>query len=294
VPSAVTGSLSIVAALLVLAVWLTSVANHPRYGEEGSGYRAILAEVGAQAGEDDLLLTIAPYHYQIPMNWLGGIYPSGLPIIGYATDSVVHAEAVAVLTDRLQRHTQIWFVTAGLPPADPANLVEHWLAEHAYKADDRWFDDFRLLRYGTPATLHGAPVHPLDVSLRDDQNHVTLLATQRSAAAARSVPLPVEIHYRVETVVDPLRWFVQLLGPDGRLIAQVDTAPLDGYGAFTELPAGAEAIERVALILPAGLAAGDYQLIAGIYNPSVEGSPRLRSETESDFVDLGRVAVTEE
>jgi hypothetical protein len=130
--------------------------------------------------------------------------------------------------------------------------------------------------------------------LRDAQNHVTLLATQRPAAAVSSVPLPVEIHYRVEAVVDPLRWFVQLLGPDGRLIAQVDTAPLDGYSAFTDLPAGAEAFERVALILPAGLAAGDYQLIAGIYNPSVEGGPRLRSETESDFVDLGRVAVTAE
>jgi hypothetical protein len=282
---------AIVLCLLVLAIWLTSVADHPHYGREGVGYRAILAEVGAHAGDGDLLLTIAPYHYQIPMNWFGGIYPGGLSIIGYATDSVVHAKAVEVLARRLQSHPQIWFVTAGLPPADPSNHVERWLAKHAYKADDRWFADFRLVRYGTPATLEGAPVRPLGVTLSDAQNRVALSGVQKPAVVASGAPLPVEIHYQAAVAADPLRWFVQLLGPEGQLVAQVDMAPLHGYSAFPELVTGVEAVERVALILPAALAAGEYQLIAGIYNPTVDGTPRLRSETNQDFVDLGRVVV---
>ena len=79
------------------------------------------------------------------MNW----YDGELPIFGYATDSMDHAEAVNVLSRAVAGHEGIWFVTAGLPPADPANSVERWLADRAYKATDGWYDDFRLMRYGT-------------------------------------------------------------------------------------------------------------------------------------------------
>jgi hypothetical protein len=103
--------------------------------------------------------------------------------------------------------------------------------------------------------------------------------------------LPVEIHYRVEGATDPLRWFVQLLGADGAPVALLDTAPLDGYVAFPDLPVDAELVERAGLALSPILAAGEYRLVAGIYNPSVEGAPRLRTDQNADFLDLGMVIV---
>ena len=92
-------------------------------------------------------------------------------------------------------------------------------------------------------------------------------------------------------VVDPLRWFVQLLGPNGMPVALLDTAPLDGYVAFPDLPAGQLMVERAGLALPPDLAAGDYRLIAGLYNPAREGSPRLQSGAGGDFLELGTVSV---
>jgi hypothetical protein len=272
---------------ILIAVWLTAVGQHPLYGEPGRGYRAILAEVEAEARTDQALVTVAPYHYQIPMNWFDG----GLPIFGYAADSTDHAEAVAVLEDALHSHPQIWYVTAGLPPSDPNNLVERWLAEHAYKADDRWFDDFRLVRYATAAALASTPIRPTDGMLTDASNWVRIDAVRAPSTIPAGTTLPVEIHYRVEGTTDPLRWFVQLLGADGAPVALLDTAPLDGYAAFPDLPVDAELVERAGLALSPALAAGEYRLVAGIYNPSVEGAPRLRTDQNADFLDLGMVIV---
>jgi hypothetical protein len=104
--------------------------------------------------------------------------------------------------------------------------------------------------------------------------------------------LPVEITFRLSDVnpVD-LRWFVQLLRPEGFPVALMDTAPEDGYVAFSTLPANAELVERTGLALPENLPAGRYEVIAGLYNPSLEGQPRLRAQDGSDFVRLGVVVV---
>jgi hypothetical protein len=272
--------------IILIAVWLTSVGRHPHYGEPGRGYRAILAEIEAEASADQALITVAPYHYQIPMNWFDG----GLPIFGYAADSIVHAEAVNVLSAGLTAHPQFWYVTAGLPPADPNNLVERWLADHAYKADDRWFDDFRLVRYGTMAALADAPIRPVDATLTDATNQVAINGVRAPSTIPAGTTLPVEIHYRAEGVVDPLRWFVQLLGADGAPVALLDTAPLDGYVAFPDLPTG-DLVERAGVALSPRLAAGDYRLVAGIYNPAAEGAPRLQTDQNADFLDLGTVII---
>ena len=107
---------------------------------------------------------------------------------------------------------------------------------------------------------------------------------------ARQV-LAVDLHFRLmKLATHDLRWFVQMLGPDGIPVAMLDTGPLDGYTGFTGLPVGEELTEKAGLALPADLPAGDYRLIAGLYNPSVEGSPRLRSEAGGGCVDVVQLA----
>ncbi len=99
--------------------------------------------------------------------------------------------------------------------------------------------------------------------------------------------MAVDLHFRLtEPATHDLRWFVQMLGPDGIPVAMLDTGPLDGYTTFSALPAGEELTEKAGLALPADLPPGDYRLIAGLYNPGVEGSPRLRSETGEDALTL--------
>ncbi|MCB0114706.1 MAG: hypothetical protein KDD84_11470, partial [Caldilineaceae bacterium] len=284
-PNVKSPALAVVAVLVVVAVWLTAAGTHPIYA--APGYRAILDEVTMVAGDDDALVTIAPYHYHIPMNWFG----RGLPIFGYATDSMDHAETAAVLTAALADHPQIWFVTAGLPPADPNNTVERWLADQAFKADDRWFDDFRLVRYATDRALGDAQVRPLAETLTNDANRVDVTGARLPASAAAGTTLPVAIHFRVAEVSAPLRWFVQLLAADGAPVALLDTAPLDGYASFAELPVGVDLVERAGLALPPDVLSGEYRLVAGIYDPTREGAPRLQTQGGGDVLDLGTVQI---
>ncbi len=69
-----------------------------------------------------------------------------------------YPEAQQVMARTLDEYDLIWFVTGGLPPNDPENTLERWLADNAYKAFDMWYGDFRLLAYGNadkPRGCHG-------------------------------------------------------------------------------------------------------------------------------------------
>jgi hypothetical protein len=104
--------------------------------------------------------------------------------------------------------------------------------------------------------------------------------------------LPIEITYRLaDQNMDDLRWFVQLLRPEGYPAALLDTGPEDGYVPFSALPAGRELVERAGLLLPDNLPPGRYELIAGLYNPAQQGAPRLQTADGTDFVRLGSVVV---
>lgn len=280
-------------AALVIAVWIGDSSRDPVYGLPDQGYRAILAEVCSEAQPGDAMITIAPYKYHIPMNWMGGRCQQSIPLFGYATDSIAHAETERVLSRLLQVYRRIWFVTDGLPANDAANTVERWLAEVAYKADDRWFAEYRLVRYATPLNMSNAQRNSLDLFLTDPDSHLVTLSAARAPGEGRPGEiLPVEINYQLDAPVTVhLRWFVQLLTPEGAAVALLDTAPSQGYAAFPTLPTGEPLVEKAALQLPNTLPPGRYRLIAGLYNPDAPDPKRLSLPNGQDHVELGVVHV---
>jgi hypothetical protein len=292
-PSVPVRALALLLPMLLMTVWLGEVGRNPHYGDPESGYRAILSEICRLADGDEALVTIAPFAYQIPMNWLGTECDGTLPIYGYATNSMEFPEADKALSKVLEEHNRVWFVTGGLPPNDPENTVERWLATHAYKSNDIWYGDFRLLDYATPTQLRNAPLTPLNVALvGTGTSQITVSAARVSSLSQPGRVLPVEIYYRLAAQnVDDLRWFVQLLRPEGYPVALLDTGPEDGYLPFSALPPNIELVERAGLLLPDNLPPGRYELIAGLYNPAQEGAPRLRAADGSDFVRIGFVVV---
>jgi hypothetical protein len=206
---------------------------------------------------------------------------------------MTHVEAETALRKLLEEHNRIWLVTGGLPPNDPENTVERWLAAHAYKANDEWYEDYRLLDYATVTQLRNAPLTPLNVNMvGSGTSEVTIVAGRVSSLSQPGRVLPVEIFYRLQdrNVVD-LRWFVQLLRPEGYPAALLDTAPDDGYVPFSALEPNVELVERAGLLLPDNLPPGRYELIAGLYNPMQDGAPRLRAPDGSDHVRIGFVVV---
>jgi hypothetical protein len=292
-PSVPVRGLAILLPLLLIAVWIGEVGHNPHYGDPERGYRAILRDVCQQANGDGVLVTIVPFAYQIPMNWLGTECRTTIPIYGYATNSMEFDETDKALRQVLEKYNRLWFVTGGLPANDPENTVERWLATHAYKANDSWYEDYRLLDYGTPTQLRNSPLTPLNVTLVGaGTSQITISAAKVSSLSQPGRVLPVEIYYRLaHENSDDLRWFVQLLRPEGYPAALLDTSPEDGYLPFSALPANTEVVERAGLFLPDNLPPGRYELIAGLYNPAQEGAPRLRATDGSDFVSIGFVVV---
>lgn len=285
--------------VLLIAVWSGEATRSLHYGRPDAGYRAALRDLCTVADEQDALVTVAPFTYQVPMNWLPVYCRTSLPVYGYAANSLEHAETQEVMA-RLQRENdRLWMITGGLPVNDPENTLERWLAERAFKADDQWYEDYRLVRYATTKLVVDAPEAVLNIPLTEVDDggapaghQVTILAMRTPDVVDAGGILPVEIDYRLDTPpTADLRWFVQLIAPDGFVSALLDTGPSDGYERFTALPPGEELLERAGLQIPANAETGTYQLIAGLYDPNAQGTPRLRSPDGSDFVELGKVDV---
>lgn len=277
----------------VIGVWLGQAATDPHYGAPDQGYRVVVNELCQQLQPTDTIVTIAPFAYQVPMNWMAGQCTTQVPIYGYATDSMEHPETAQVLLQQLQSKERLWLVTGGLPANDPENSVERWLVDMAYKADDRWFGDYRLVRYATPLRLFDGTTNQLDSSLSSGSTpQVTIIASHAPVRISPGALLPVEIAYQLEEPVPTdLRWFVQLLSADGYAVALIDTQPAHGYRTFSTLPVGELQVERVALQTDSTLTPGSYQLIAGLYDPTVAGGKRLQLPNGKDYLELGVIEV---
>ena len=190
----------------------------------------------------------------------------------------------------LTLHGRLWLVTVGLPPADPTNGVEAWLAREAFKTDDRWLDDARLALFVTASRLE-----PLDVRARLG-DHVRLLGARLSSDTVRpGGTVAVELNWVADSTPGDLRGFVQLIAPDGSLVAQQDGIPGGGYAPSTGWTPGEPVADRRGLALPDDTAPGDYTLIAGLYDAAT--GQRLPvtgpdGAAAGDFVRLGTIKVS--
>lgn len=292
-PSLVMLMMTLFVPLILTGVWLGQGAGDPHYGQPTEGYRAVIDEICQTAKATDVIVTVAPFAYQIPMNWMAGRCSVTPPIVGYGVDDATQAEVETLLTQLLQTTERIWLVTGGLPANSPENSVERWLVARAYEADDRWFNDYRLVRYAAAVRMRNAATTQLGIPLsRTQLPEVTLLSATAPAAATSTAILPVQIEYQLDRVIDAeLHWFVQLLSDEGYAVALVDTTPGNGYRTFPALPVAEPQTEQVALQLPDNLLPGRYRLIAGLYDPAVDGGQRLRLPNGRDFVDIGMVTV---
>lgn len=252
----------------------------PQFGPGDDAYTRALETV-AEGLPGHPVLTVAPYHYHIPMNR----FKARLPLIGFAQQPWPPPETARPLLTAASSAPEQWLVTVGFPPAAPDNAAEQWLALNAFKISDEWLpDEVRLVQFtaGQPA-----PRRPIEVTFGDTFQLVDITLP---AAIEPGRPLPIE--FRWQALAPPgvdYAIFLQLLNADGGLVAQQDSAPNGGYSPTTGWKSGVPVISHHALALPADLPPGDYRLIAGLYDPA--SGQRLVTAKGADFVALGRVLV---
>jgi hypothetical protein len=262
---------------VLLARYFTSDLQ---FGPPDDGYSRALTTAAARARPGDTVVTVAPYHYHVPMNR----FKERLPLVGFAPSPPPLPETALPLLGDSVTGQSTWLVTIGLPPAAPNNAVEAWLTGNAFKASDQWFDDVRLVWYGVdlPATTR-----PVNAALGEE---LKLVSVNMVDALQAGKILPAEFVWTpLHTPGADYHLFLQLLSADGTLVAQHDSPPNGGYTPTSTWEPAQEILDRHGLALPGDLPAGDYRLIAGMYDPAT--GKRLHVDQGQDFVDLGIVSV---
>ncbi|HXV42925.1 MAG TPA: phospholipid carrier-dependent glycosyltransferase, partial [Anaerolineae bacterium] len=267
---------------LVLTYFLLSRYFHTdrQFGPPDDPYTMALNKIVAQAGPTDQIVTVAQYHYHVPMNR----FKARLPITGLAQQAWPPPKTALPLLQNALTGQNTWLITVGFPPAAPDNAAEQWLALNAFFASSDWFDDVRLLRFGAQPPL---VTRPINATLGQE---VRLVEVKVTESLRPGQILPVEfVWLPLQRPQTDYNLFLQLLTPDGALAAQHDSPLNGGYTPTSTWLPDQRIVSRHALALPSDLPAGEYRLIAGLYNPAT--GQRLPVDTTGDFVDLGLVTL---
>lgn len=253
-----------------------------QFGPPVDPYTQALETAYQQTGPTVPILTVAPYHYHVPMNR----FQPAVPLIGLAQQSPPLPATAGPLLRQATTDPEVWLVTVGFPPASPRNATEQWLTFTSYKAHETWFDEVRLVRYSTvEPTLYQA----LNVTLGEE---IWLLDATFRPTGQPSQHLTVKLTWRpIRRPTADYNLFLQLLDSTGHLVAQHDGPPNGGYTNTSTWFVGQTIVSRSAVALPADLPPGNYRLIAGLYQPDT--GHRLPTDTGEDFVELGRVIIME-
>jgi hypothetical protein len=91
------------------------------------------------------------------------------------------------------------------------------------------------------------------------------------ALAGKSVApgdtLELRLHWRVQRFIhDDYTTFVQVIGPDGAIVTQADSRPLNGFVPTSYWSPRQEMVDSYPLHFPADAPAGDYKLVVGWYD----------------------------
>jgi 4-amino-4-deoxy-L-arabinose transferase-like glycosyltransferase len=244
---------------LLLLPSLSNLYFDPTYAR--NDYRQIAADVAAVARPGDGILLNAANQWEVFTYY----HREGAPVYPIPRSRPPRpAEVEAELEDIAANHRRLIVLYWGDAESDPQRLVESWLAEHAYKAGDRWYGEVRVAVYGL-APVPGEPAVELDARLGPS---IRLRGyTLGEGPFAPGEILPVSLFWETDVPLSS-RYKVFLHLSDGASppVAQIDTEPGDGLLPTTIWPGDTMLVDRYGVLLPAGLPPGEYTLLVGLYD----------------------------
>lgn len=264
--------------LLTLANGLDILYRHPDFQRDD--VRGLARRIEASLRPGDAVLVSAAGVAEV----LGYYYDAAAPLYGLPTsadDDQTREQVLAILAE----HGRIYAVFYGAEEQDPNGIVESTLNRYAYEIHEAWVGDMRFVRYAT-ARLDA----PQRLDLRFGDWIVLRSYALGSAPARPGDVLPVQFIWSAdERPAVRYKVFLQLLNADGRLAAQRDSEPGGGLSLTTAWPSNRPVLDNHALMLPADLPAGEYTLIAGLYDIN-DPAARL-PVNDASYVELAPIRV---
>lgn len=150
--------------------------------------------------------------------------------------------------------------------------------------------DLASLQINAPQRVFDPPLlaHPLGIRL-SDLFVLTSWDAPTRVAPGQSISVTLVWQSAQETDRD-YKVFVHLLDGQGRLAAQSDSMPSDWTRPTSGWQTGEYVTDIHPIDLKSDLAAGEYRLVAGMYDP--ETNQRLRTDSGVDVIELGQLEVS--
>lgn len=271
-------------AILVAAGPLTSLDNYyhePKYARDD--YRGIVQFIDAHARAGDGILIDAPAQIDVVRYyWRGNQQLFLLPRMRPPEPNATRDDVDAML-NKITRLFAIFYATE---QSDPQAIIDHRLAERAFKARDEWRGNVRLAIYGIAPNPRGA-LQAIDAQVGDEIVLQSYRLDQREARAGDVLTLT--LNWRAEqTPSTRTKVFVHLIAANGKLIAQRDGEPVSDLRITTTWRAGEIIADNYGVFIEPGTPPGEYKLVIGMYR--ADNGARLRIG-DSDHLILSSLHV---
>ncbi|MCZ7567191.1 MAG: glycosyltransferase family 39 protein [Ardenticatenaceae bacterium] len=216
-------------------------------------YQTFMQTLGPELGEGDALILTAPDQAYI----MGLLMPEEVPVqvAALPAGGVATEASIATLRDLAQHSRRLFLLSRNSTAVDPSGQIEGWLRANTLPGPEVRINDLRVVAFapGTPASTAAIPLNAGFA-----ETGVKLAGATLGGMAGTVQPggtLPLTLFWEAPGDLADLKLFVQLLGPDGALVAQRDTTLSDG-------------VQPNALFIPRAAVPGAYRLIVGLYRDS--------------------------
>ena len=280
------------ALLILVALTQMSAYDDPKWSVYHPDLAPLVQHLEYAPPNTVLLFEMHAYHdyFDRVQAWFN-LNRTGVPHVQLLQQKLPDATQSALLERATKDAELIYLATEGTGPGDPNSGTERWLSERAFLAHDEWIGPYtRLTVFYTPSAGSREPVITTPLRLEDGIKLVEANKSPPVRDQNAGELLLISLHWQAEQKPSAdYTIFVQLLGPQG-VVAQQDGWPQANFAPTSSWQVGQIIEDKRALVIP-DLPAGDYSLIAGMYDHTT--GQRLAVGDQEHTISLGMVRIRE-
>jgi mannosyltransferase len=209
--------------------------------------------------------------------------PGSAPVFplprGYPDPRTIDRELSSIAAE----HDRVYALFWGETERDPQRLVERWLDENAFKAQDEWVGDVRFTTYAL--TGGGIPELGQEVDLAFGEDIILERYNIDTGSLSAGEIVAITLFWQTQSNLDQrYKVFLHLVDSGGHIITQRDSEPGGGLALTPTWIPGETVVDNHGLLLPDDIVSGEYQVVLGLYDLE-DPSSRLTVHTQSGVQD---------